>query len=137
MVIPEAGKLLEPTQLSGLVECDITRILQCDRADLSVNSDESSDISVNSEYLPFSNQNLHDDTLNEDDDNTQNEDDDNTQNEDDYNTQNEDDDNTNLSQNWNARTSNITIKRNTNFLLASQLPTIFVTNHTQLVHQCS
>ena len=62
MVSPEAGKLLEPTQLSGQEECNLSRILQCDGADISVNSDESSDISVNSEYLPYSNSNLPDNT---------------------------------------------------------------------------
>ena len=110
-----------------------------------------------SEYLPYSSHILQDNTLDEDDDYTHVEDNDSTLTENENNTPTENDDSDtypedygsenqpievvvgnqdegwnkgrNPPQNWIVRTNNITIKRNSNCLLASQLPTIFVTNH--------
>ena len=106
------------------------------------------DISVQSDYLPYSNNNIPDNTHVEDEDNTHLEDDDNTQHEDDDNTQSEKNNSepqpiqvvtSNRVQGWNnnmiipkgwtTRINNVTIQRNNKGLLARMLPTVFVTNH--------
>ena len=106
------------------------------------------DISVQSDYLPYSNNNIPDNTHVEDEDNTHLEDDDNTQHEDDDNTQSEKNNsepqpiqvvtsnrvqgwnnNMILPKGWTTRINNVTIQRNNKGLLSRMLPTVFVTNH--------
>ena len=137
------GKLLEPARLGGHIgevvssdipqydgQCDISDISvssdipQCDTADISVSSDITLDLSVNSDFLPYSNNHLHDDSL-PDEENDQNQ-----------SIQvvvgNRRQDwwyDKNLPGGWIPRTNNITVHRDNRKILASKLPTIFVTNH--------
>ena len=127
------------TLLGGPGDDKISDILQCDGADTTFSSEVLSDISAHSDYLPYTNINVNDNTRPENE---------NSENLSNDNTQEGADDPENqviqvivgnrtegwkinkaLPNEWRMRSNNITVKRDNRLLLANKLPTVFVTNY--------